>query len=125
MDHSILRAILGAHPKAPIEQLFLETSALPILDIMASRRVIYLKTILNRSEVELTRKIYNAQKVNPTTGDWYTMVNQDFNTINEVIDEDKIRNMSDNQYKNLIKNKVRKWLKTIATKSYKSNGHTV
>ena len=75
---------------------------------MASRRVIYLKTILNRSEVELTRKIYNAQKVNPTTGDWYTMVNQDFNTINEVIDEDKIRNMSDNQYKNLIKNKVRK-----------------
>ena len=40
-------------------------------------------------------------------------------------DEDKIRNMSDNQYKNLIKNKVRKWLKTIATKSYKSNGHTV
>ena len=107
LDHSILRAILGAHPKSPIELLYLETGALPILDIMATRRMTYLKTLIDRPDSELTKKVYNAQKINPTPGDWYSTILQDFDSINEEFDEYKISLMSDKQYKSLIKGKVR------------------
>ena len=42
MDNYLMRKILGAHSKIPIEMLFLETGTLPIEFILISRRVNYL-----------------------------------------------------------------------------------
>ena len=38
IDHSLLRTILGSHAKAPIEQLYLETSSLSLTDTIKTRR---------------------------------------------------------------------------------------
>ena len=45
MDNYLMRKILGAHSKIPIEMLFLETGTLPIEFILISRRVNYLHNI--------------------------------------------------------------------------------
>ena len=48
VDEALLRGILGAHPKIPLEALYLETRSIPIRFIVASRRILYLHTILNK-----------------------------------------------------------------------------
>ena len=48
VDEALLRGVLSAHPKIPIEALYLETKSVPIRFIIASRRIMYLHTILQR-----------------------------------------------------------------------------
>ena len=107
IDQYLLRSILGAHPKVAIEQLYLETGAIPIQKVIATRRMIYLQTLLKRPESELTRKIYNEMKVEPQQSDWSEMVKMDFNKNEITLDEEKIKTQSVREYKNEIKRKVR------------------
>ena len=60
LDQYLLRQIIGAHSKVPVEFLFLETSAIPINYVLTSRRLNYLHILLNRSDEELTKQIYTA-----------------------------------------------------------------
>ena len=62
LDQYLIRKIIGAYSKVPVEFLFLETSAIPIDFILTSRRLNYLHTILSRGDNELTKKIYFAQQ---------------------------------------------------------------
>ena len=50
---------------------------------MACRRMIYLQTIIKRSDSELTKRIYLAQKEDPIKGDFYWLVIKDFQMIGE------------------------------------------
>ena len=63
VDHILLRSILGAQAKVPIEQLYLETASLTPTQIISVRRMIYLQTILKRPETEMIRKIYEEMKI--------------------------------------------------------------
>ena len=67
----------------PIEHLYLKTAAIPIPYIISARRLIYLQTILQRSDEEITKKIYQQQKTNPSPGDWCQLVRNDFDMIGE------------------------------------------
>ena len=51
----------------------------------------YLHNILNRSEGELVKRVYVAQRNNPTKGDFIELVKQDLNDIGEDFDEETIR----------------------------------
>ena len=82
MDRSLLSYIVKAHSKVQNEFLYLETGALRIEQIISSRRLLYLQTILKRSDNELTRRIYNSQKKNPSEGDWCKLVKQDMESLN-------------------------------------------
>ena len=65
VDESLLRGLLQAHPKIPLEALFLETKSIPIRYILASHRLMYLQNILQRDPNEMVRKIYEAQIETP------------------------------------------------------------
>ena len=49
IDHKILREIIGAQCKVPVEMLYLETGAIPIKSVMAVKRIIYLHNIVSIS----------------------------------------------------------------------------
>ena len=70
LDQYLLRKIVGAHSKVPVEFLYLETSAIPIDFILTSRRLNYLHTILKGGDNEITKKIYFAQKKISKKGDF-------------------------------------------------------
>ena len=55
IDNQLLRYICQAHEKTPLEFLFLETAAIPIDYIIASRRMSFLHEILSRSNNELLK----------------------------------------------------------------------
>ena len=63
--------------------------------------------LFNRNHNELLRRVYTAQKNNPTDGDYISLVQKDFNHINETMDKNVIIAMSDIQYKNYTKNHIK------------------
>ena len=74
VDESLMSGLVSAHPKTPKEALFLETGTLPIKYVWASRRLLYLQTILTRGSEELITKVYLSQKSNPKKGDFFELV---------------------------------------------------
>ena len=56
MDCMLLCFILGAHSKIQTEFLYLETGATPLKQVITSRRLIYLKTLLKIPDTEITKK---------------------------------------------------------------------
>ena len=67
----------------------------------------YLQVILKRYKNELLKRVYLAQKINPTKGDYSKLVNDDYSKIYQEINEDAIIAMSEFQYKNYIKKHIK------------------
>ena len=57
VDEDLLRGLLKAHSKIPLEALYLETGSIPIRFIIKSRRLSYLHTILQRESEELVKSV--------------------------------------------------------------------
>ena len=106
IDKYLLRGLLSAHAKSQLENLYLETAALPIPYIVTSRRLIYLKQLLDRPEYEITKRIYRCQKENSVQGDWCELIVKDFQKISMVMSEAQIEHLTVQDYKD-IKKKVR------------------
>lgn len=103
VDEHLLRSLVGGHSKTPLEFLYLEAGALPIRFVISCRRIIYLQTILKRSDEELTKCVWNAQKESPVPGDFYNLVKDDLNMIGESLDEEEICSVSKDVHKRSIK----------------------
>ena len=106
IDNMILRTVIGAQAKVPVEALFLETSSLSIKQIISIRRMLYLKTILGRPDGEVVKKVYLAMKENPLRGDWYHRIVADFQQASIDLDERVIINTDWPKFKILVKTSV-------------------
>ena len=107
VDEALLRGILKAHSKVPLEALHLETGTISVKYILKSRRLCYLYTILNRDDEELIKEVYNAQKENPVNGDYCKLVDADSTAVNLQLTESQILSMKEKPYKDKVKSKVR------------------
>ena len=92
VDEALLRCLLDCHSKVPLEFLYLESGAIPLRFILSARRINYLKTILNREPLELTRRIYDAQILKPCDGDFADLVAKDLDTIGVPLNPTIIQN---------------------------------
>ena len=108
VDEALLRGLLGAHPKIPLEALYLETKSVPIRFIVASRRILYLHNILQKNQDETIPKIYEAQKSNPSPGDFVKLVQNDLETIGLRISESEMRQTTKLRFKKMVKEHVQK-----------------
>ena len=117
VDEALLRGLLKAHSKAPLESLFLETGCTPIKYIIKSRRISYLHTILQKDDEELVREVFEAQKDDPTPGDYSQLVANDCEQIGLNMTHSEISIMEKEKFKNCVKTKIRiaafKYLKEI------------
>ena len=95
IDESLKRALLKAHAKTAREFLYLEVGATPIKWIISQRRVNCLKHIIQKEDDELVKKVYMAQRDNPTSGDFVKLVEKDMEDLNvtyeQVASMDKIK----------------------------------
>ena len=71
------------------------------------RRLLYHQTILQRDECELTKKVYLAQKDDPTPGDFADLISKDFALIGEAHDDNSIKGASKSEYKVTIKSSIK------------------
>ena len=107
LDNFLIQQIIGANSKVPVELLFLETSSTPIGFVLTSRRLNYLHTLLNRSDNELTKKIYMAQIKVPKKGDWAQKVWEDMEQFQLGIEDNDILKVKKSAFKNLVRKQVR------------------
>ena len=107
VDEHQLRSIVGGHAKTPLEFLYLETGALPVRYIISCWRMTYLHTILVRSDSEITKRVFIAQKEAPTKGDFINLVKEDYEKIGETLDTERIANTTKETHKRNIKSKIR------------------
>ena len=107
LDEALLRGILNAHAKVPIEALYLETGAIPVRYILKSRRINFLQNILKKHDEELVREVLNAQKESPLDGDFCKLVVSDPAQVNLSMTENEMTNSSNAAFKTTVKNKVK------------------
>jgi hypothetical protein len=107
VDEALLRGLVDGHAKLPLAALYLELGQVPLRFILASRRILYLHTILSRDDEELTKKIYQAQKADPMEGDFSELVAEDIKMLDINKTDDEIREMNKPELKRLVKSKVR------------------
>ena len=93
IDKYLLRGLVGAHAKVPLEHMYLELAVLPLTYVMSARRMIYLQTILKRPNEELIKRVYMCQKESPVAGDWCNIVKEDFDKISMHMTDHQIENM--------------------------------
>ena len=103
LDRKILRLIVGSHSKSANEILFLETAVLPVSAVISVRRMIYLHTLLQREDDEITKQIYLCQLKNPYPGDWVKLLEEDKREFNLNLSDQEICAMSIVDYKKLVK----------------------
>ena len=89
-----------------IKKLGEKRQELPIASVIIARRLIYLQDILKRTDNEIILKVYTAQKESPTRSDWINLVQEDMNLLNLNISDNVISEMSQDDYKRIVKNKV-------------------
>ena len=107
VDEQLLRSLVKGHAKTPLEFLYLEAGATPIRFIISSRRLTYHQTILKREDSELTKRIYQEQLKNPSTGDFVKLLENDFKVIKSEQNDITIQNTSKYEYKQSIKKKIK------------------
>ena len=107
IDEALLRGLVLGHSKAPIPALYMETAQVPLRYILATRRILYLQTILHRDPEELIRRVFEAQKRDPSEGDFCELVEHDCQLISLELTEEEIRDMSRYQLRAHTKKKAR------------------
>ena len=105
VDQALLRGILNADSKIPLEPLFLESSSIPIRFIVSSRRMMYLHHILQRGEEELIRKVYQAQKVDTDPGDFFELISEDKIMLGIHLSDTELGMMKKEKFKKIVQEK--------------------
>ena len=107
VDHQLLRFIISGHAKVPVEFLYLETGTIPLRLVISSRRLNYLKNIVDRNDKELVKRIYLTQMTNTTSGDWIELVRKDFiNIFDKEYNEEQVARKTKSEFKQEVKIKI-------------------
>ena len=107
VDLNLLRGLVKGHAKIPCPAIYLELGQEPLRFIIASRRILYLHTLLTRQDTELTKKTYLAQKADPTKGDFCLLVEEDKKLIEMAETDDDIKKMTKREIRLVVKKKVK------------------
>ena len=105
-EQMFLRKILNAHSKTPIECLYLELGVVPLRFQLMKRRIMYLQTILQRPDGELTKQVVLCQKETCYKGDFYSQTKVDMEYL--MINEENLLESSKDQLKNVLSKQIMK-----------------
>ena len=109
IDKILLRKILNAHSKSPVESLYLETGILPLRTVIKSRRIMYLHHILTRKDNSLLLNFFQVQNKFPTKNDWSETVKKDLKDLNINIEFNILKKMSKLKFKKFLKIKAKQY----------------
>ena len=105
IDEALIRALIKAHAKVPLEFLYMETGCIPIRHIISSRRMLYLKTLLLRDDEEVTKRVLREQQSHTSPGDFALLIEDDCRKLDMKYDENVIINAA---FKISLKKSIRK-----------------
>ena len=107
IDTMLFKSVFKSPFSTPIVAYYLETGAIPLRFILKGRRLMYLWTILQKSDDELVAKVYMAQKLFPVKDDFIYKIKEDMEDIGLNLEDEDIKNMKKTKFKNLVNCKIR------------------
>ena len=120
-DKIFLRKVLNAHSKTAIEALYLETGTLPIRFIIMARRLMFYWSILQKSDDELARQVFDAQKLAPLKNDWICQIEDDLKCCDIYFTENEISQMKRTKFKSIVNEGVREAARKYLLESKESH----
>ena len=105
-DKQFMRRLFDAEQETPVEAFYLETSAWPFRHILMGRKLMYFWTLLNKSETELVKSVFDAQCEFPSKGCWISEVKDILKSCKIYHTNEEIRKLSKINFKNLVKEKI-------------------
>ena len=106
VDEDLIRRILECPRTTPKEMLYLEMNCIPIRFIIKSRRLNFLRTILNEEQDSLIFRFLQAQLDEPTKNDWGTSVHEDLKSLEMSPDLNEVKQASSYTFKNDVKKRI-------------------
>ena len=106
-DKDLFRQIFKSPCTTPTAAYYLETGATKIQFLLRGLRIMFLWNILQKSDDELVRKVYNAQKLLSVKDDWIHHIEDDLDVLGIPFDEEKIRKTKKFSFKKLVNDNIR------------------
>jgi hypothetical protein len=106
VDHILLRKILNAHSKTPVESLYLELGCLPLSYIIKARRTMFLHYLVTRPENELLARFFKVQKAYPVKNDWWITTKDNLREFDIQMEIDEIAALKKERFKDIVKKKT-------------------
>ena len=107
IEEGYLRRILKTTKGCPLTQLYLELGQHPARFEVQKMRLLYLKYILEQGDESTLKKFLNLQFEKPSRGDWGSRCMKDLKELNIDLSLDKIKIMTKNKFKNILKEKIK------------------
>ena len=108
-DKMLFKSLFQSPCTTPTVSYYLETGAIQIRYLLQGRRIMFLWSLLQKSEDELARKVYNAQKQFRVKDDWIYDIEKDLADFGIDFDEEKISSMKKHTFKKLVCEKMREF----------------
>ena len=86
----LLKSLVKGSSKTPFVFHHLETGTLMLRHILMINRLLYHHHLLSRGKEETIFKIYSKQKQDPLKGDWFSVLQKDFEFIGVELNESEI-----------------------------------
>ena len=106
-DHDFFRQLFRSGAATPVESFYLATNTLPIRHIIIGRRLMFLWTILQKSESDLVRKCLMAQQINPVKNDLATTFQNDLEMCNITLTMSDISKTKKSKFRKLVNTQIR------------------
>ena len=106
-DKMLFKSVFQSPCTTPTVAYYLETGSVQIKYLLKGRRIMYLWNILQKSDQELARKVYDAQKQFRVKDDWIEDIEQDLDEFGIEFDEEKISKMKNENFKKIVIEKMR------------------
>ena len=107
IEESYMRQIFKTTKGCPITELYLSLGQIPARYEIQKMRLLYLKKILHENEESLLFKFFKLQLELPTKGDWASTIIEDLKELGISESLEQIKLMKNNQFKNIVKEKVK------------------
>ena len=107
VDRILLRHVLNAHSKTAVEWLYADMGKVNLRSLIQVRRLMYLWHILSRDESELIHRIYQAQGLSNSVGDWVRLIAADKKELCINMTDEEIQGVSKETFKRIVKQKVK------------------
>ena len=108
-DKMLFKSVFQSPCTTPTVAYYLETGAIQIKYLLKGRRIMFLWSILQKSEDELVRKVYNAQKQFRVKDDWIDDIEKDLDDFGIDFDEEIFSKMKNHAVKKLVNQKMREF----------------
>ena len=105
-DKTLFRKLFNVPITCSYEAFYLETGCLSINYTLKGRRLMYYWTLLNKSDAELAKQVFQIQNKFSVKDDWVKQVKEDLDELEIQLSEGEISKMKYEAFKKVVKTKL-------------------